>query len=367
VKILHVIYDDVGNPWVGGGGAVRSAEINRVLSGDHKITVLTSNYPGAVSETINRVNYRRCGVRGGYFLSRLTFALCVPFLVRKCDFDLLVNEFSVFSPCYCHWYTKKPVIHTFYHFIGRQAFKKFFVLGFFSYLFEKIFLKTARNIITISPSVTKQIERPGSKRNIRCIFTGVSGDLLSVEPKPGEYIAFIGRLDVYMKGLDLLLEAFSRLARPGLELRIAGSGPDQNREQLEQLAVRLSIRKSVSFLGRISDEEKKDFLSRAYFIVMPSRFEGWGMTAVEAAACGKAVIGTDIPGLRDAVIHGKTGILVESENPEQLANAMADLLDDERRRSELGAGGKTWACKFSWESIARKQEKFYKEVVADQD
>ncbi len=366
MRILHIIYDDLDNPWVGGGGALRAREINSILAQKHRITVLSGNYPGAEDEVAEGVEYQRVGTSVSYFLSRISFALKIPFLLRKYDYDLIVNEFSVFSPCFCDWYTRKTVIHTFYHRIGKQAFKKIPVFGFLAYLFERLFFATAKYVITISPSVTREVEKFGKQKELRCIYTGVSDDIFSVKPNPGKYIAFIGRLDIYMKGIDLLLEAYSRLDDKTLPLKIAGSGPDKNRASLEELTEKLNLTGSVSFLGRISDEEKKDFLADASFLVMPSRFEGWGIVAVEAAACGKAVIGTDIPGLSDAIIDGKTGILVEPDNVEMLAEAIKDLMKDTARQNTMGLNGKDWAKNFKWDAIAENQENFYLDVQSKQ-
>jgi glycosyltransferase involved in cell wall biosynthesis len=363
VKILHIIYDDVQNPWVGGGGALRALEINRILAKKHEITTITGNFPKAESETRDNIRFIRKGYGKNYFLSRLTFSLLAPFQLRRQNFDLIVNEFSAFSPCYCHWFTRKPVVHTFYHILGKNTLRKFFLLGVLAYVFEKIFLATARSIITISPSVTREIEKPGDRRKIQCIYTGISPDLFAVESKPGEYIAFLGRLDIYMKGLDILLEAFSRIKDSEVCLKIAGSGPEKNISGLKEIVKRLKLENRVEFLGRISDEDKKTFLSKSYFTVMPSRFEGWGISAIESSSCGKAVIGTRIPGLRDAIHDGETGILVESGDVRDLSSAMARLLDDEKLRTELGKNGKIWALNFGWEKITEKQEGFYKEVL----
>ncbi|MCH8286507.1 glycosyltransferase family 4 protein [candidate division KSB1 bacterium] len=369
MKILHVIYDDVKNPWVGGGGAVRALEINRLLAQkNNTIYMITGNFPGARSGQMENMQFVRIGFGKYYLLSRLSFAVLLPFYLRKYEFDIVVNEFSVFSPAYCHWYTKKPVVHTFYHKIGIQALKKFFILGLFAFIFEKIFLATARNIITISPSVTKDIEnkKPGSglNRRIECIYTGVDRELFDVEPQEGEYIAFIGRLDIYMKGIDILLEAFKGLSGTSVELRIAGSGPKKNRITIENYLRKFEIADRVSLLGRISDSEKKDFLAKALFCVMPSRYEGWGIAAIEASSCAKPVIGTKISGLQDAIIDGKTGLLVEPENPGALTSAMQKLLSDKDLRLKMGKSGREWARNFEWESIAEKQYEFYEEVCA---
>lgn len=369
MKILHVIYDDVKNPWVGGGGALRALEINRLLAQkNNTISMITGNFPGARSGRIENMHFERIGFGKYYLLSRLSFAILLPFYLRKYDFDIVVNEFSVFSPVYCHWYTNKPVVHTFYHRIGIQAFKKFLILGAFAYIFEKIFLATARSIITISPSVTKEIEnkKPGSNRDrrIECIYTGVDRELFKVKPLEGEYIAFIGRLDVYMKGIDILLEAFNKLSDTSIELRIAGSGPKKSRLTIEKYLRKFEIEDRVNMLGRISDSEKKDFLAKALFCVMPSRYEGWGIAAIEAASCAKPVIGTKISGLQDAIIDGKTGILVEPENSDALVAAMEKLLSDKDLRLKMGDSGREWARNFEWESIAEKQYEFYEEVCA---
>ena len=369
MQILHIIYDDIENPWLGGGGSLRAREINRLLvQQENNICMITGNFPGARSGRMDGIQMVRIGYGNNYFLSRLTFTFLLPFYLKKFDFDIVVNEFSVFSPVFCHWYTNKPVVHTFYHKIGNKAFKKFLILGLFAYIFEKIFLATARNIITISPSVTKDIEnkKPGSglNRRIECIYTGVDRELFDVEPQEGEYIAFIGRLDVYMKGIDILLEAFKGLSGTSVELRIAGSGPKKSRITIENYLRKFEIADRVILLGRISDSEKKDFLAKALFCVMPSRYEGWGIAAIEASSCAKPVIGTKISGLQDAIVDGKTGILVEPENPDALVAAMQKLLSDKDLRLKMGNSGREWARNFEWESIAEKQYEFYEEVCA---
>ena len=365
MNILHIIYDDTENPWVGGGGALRAREINRLLSKkENNIRMITGNFPGARSGEIDRIQMVRIGYGNNYFLSRLTFTLLLPFYLKKFDFDIVVNEFSVFSPVFCHWLTRKPVVHTFYHRIGRQAFKKLFVFGIFPYVFEKMFLASARDIITISPSVMKEIEKkkPNTQR-IECIYTGVDSELFEVVPVKGEYIAFIGRLDIYMKGLDVLLKAFKPLLDSKVRLKIAGSGTRKSQSKIESLIAKLGIGANVDLLGRISDEEKKEFLRKALFLVMPSRYEGWGIATIEASSCEKPVIGTNILGLKDAIKDGETGILVEPDDPLALSTAMRSLLENESKRNEMGKSGREWARNFKWEAIAEKQYAFYEEVV----
>ena len=83
------------------------------------------------------------------------------------------------------------------------------------------------------------------------------------------------------------------------------------------------------------------------------------MVAVEAAAVGKAVIGTDISGLRDAICDGETGLLVPAGDGAALAAAMRALVADDQRRRWLGAAGRKWARNFDWNLLAKEQEGVY--------
>ena len=88
------------------------------------------------------------------------------------------------------------------------------------------------------------------------------------------------------------------------------------------------------------------------------------MVAVEAAAAGKAVLGTDIDGLRDAVRHGETGVLVPPEDVGALAGGMRALIADDSKRQAMGAAGRAWAGRFSWDRLAEDLEGVYGRAVA---
>ena len=99
MKILHTIYDDLKNPWLGGGGALRAFEIARRLVGRHEITLLTGNYPGAAAEEVRHgVRIHRVGTRRSYALSRLSFSALASYRLTTERFDLWVYSFSAFAP-----------------------------------------------------------------------------------------------------------------------------------------------------------------------------------------------------------------------------------------------------------------------------
>ena len=148
--------------------------------------------------------------------------------------------------------------------------------------------------------------------------------------------AFVGRLD-RQKGLDVLLLAMDalRMRTPDLRLVIAGDGP--RRREIESLVAKLRLGDRVRMLGFVRDV--RAVLSAADLFVMPSRWEGFGLAAAEAMAAGLPVIAAGAAGLRELVVDGRTGILVEADDPEAVARSIEVLAYDSSRRAELGRAG----------------------------
>lgn len=119
----------------------------------------------------------------------------------------------------------------------------------------------------------------------------------------------------------------------------------------------------MEVLGRVEEEQKGELLRRALVVCLPSRYEGWCMVAVEAAAAGKAVLGTNIDGLRDAVRHDETGVLVPSGDAGALAAGMRTLIADAPRRQALAAAARAWARGFGWDRLAEELENVYVRAV----
>jgi glycosyltransferase involved in cell wall biosynthesis len=152
------------------------------------------------------------------------------------------------------------------------------------------------------------------------------------------FLAF-GRLADY-KRLDLLLRLWDRVRHVvGGSLVIAGDGPE--RARLEGLAG-----PGVVFTGRVSEQEKHRLMCAAWLLVHPALIEGWGIVVAEAAIRGTPAVAFDVPGLRDSVIHGQTGILVPTEG--QFASEWASLAIDQRRREQLGQAARTRALQLHW-------------------
>jgi glycosyltransferase involved in cell wall biosynthesis len=150
--------------------------------------------------------------------------------------------------------------------------------------------------------------------------------------------------------------ALALLRRPGIRLEIAGSGVD--RPRLEALAQSLGVSSQVWFLGRVSEEEKLTLLQTRWANVFPSCKEGWGITNIEAAACGTPSLASDSPGLRDSVRHGETGFLVPHGDPVALADRMVELANDPGLVERLGQQARRFAESLSWERAADETERW---------
>jgi len=165
-------------------------------------------------------------------------------------------------------------------------------------------------------------------------------------------VGYFGRLKKY-KSVDHLIRAFAGICEkvPDASLIIIGEGDD--RRSLEELAGRLGIREKVRFTGFVDEQQKVRLLQEVWFLVNPSSVEGWGLTVIEANACGTAVIASDVPGLRDAIRNGETGILYRYGDIDDLTEKMNALMRDGETRERLGRAARTFAGGFDWNEVAR--------------
>jgi glycosyltransferase involved in cell wall biosynthesis len=133
------------------------------------------------------------------------------------------------------------------------------------------------------------------------------------------------------------------------ELIIAGKGDCY--EELLRLKEELNLN-SVRFCGRLNEKQKMQILQSGWVYVIPSMKEGWGISTLEANACGTPAIAYDVSGLRDSIKHGKTGLLVESGNIKALSEAIITILEDEELREKLSENALEYSKQFSWDKSA---------------
>ena len=170
------------------------------------------------------------------------------------------------------------------------------------------------------------------------IFNGLDTPATLPEPLPvnPHCLLCVGRL-VSAKGFDLAISAFASLVPrfPGLRLVIAGDGPVRN--DLERQAVELGVSNLIDFLGWVNPETVPALMNRATLVVMPSRWEeAFGLVALEAALMARPVVATRVGGLPEVVAHEQTGLVVEKDDHQALAGAIAFLLEHAEVAVKMG-------------------------------
>jgi glycosyltransferase involved in cell wall biosynthesis len=147
-------------------------------------------------------------------------------------------------------------------------------------------------------------------------------------------------------------------------MRLVLGGRGDQRGELERLSQELGIRDAVEFAGFVSEEEKRTLFRRSWVHVLTSPKEGWGISNMEAAACGTATVASDSPGLRDSVRDGTTGFLVSHGDTAALADRLRAILQDAALRDRLGRNARGFAERFTWERTAALTEAHLERVLA---
>ena len=219
---------------------------------------------------------------------------------------------------------------------------------------------TAENIVVISPGVdvhTFQPLAPSERRQ--------ETDLAD------SYIFCLSRIDTN-KGHDFLLHAFDlvRKKAPTTHLVIGGGSPTPGERELgvkammEGIIDEKGMHDNVSIVGYVPDEMLVPYYRQAEMFVLPSLFEPFGMTALEAMACGTPVVASRLGGIRTVITSEENGLLVDPSDPAEFAEAIVRLLRDESLGERLGeAGRETIIRQYSWEAIAERHIAFYRKFM----
>lgn len=184
---------------------------------------------------------------------------------------------------------------------------------------------------------------------------------------PGDalVVGFIGGLDRahYFKHVERLIDAFARLKTPNAYLLIVGDG--DLKAELVTRAEDLGIGQRVVFAGKVQHDALAPYYAALDTLVLPSSPpESFGMVLVEAGACGKPVIASNIPGVRSVVKDGETGLLVRENDIDDLVQKLDLLLSDRDLRTRMGDEGYARVqAHYSWSAIAKRLETLYTEVL----
>jgi glycosyltransferase involved in cell wall biosynthesis len=335
------------HPQAGGSELYLCEQARRWAAQGNEVVWFTSRPSGTLREELHDgIRF----VRTGGIYTVYLFAALNYFRQSKADVIIDVeNGIPFFTPIYA----RIPVVLLIYHIHtdvwAREASWLTAKVG--SWMERKVMPVVYRHkqIVTISPSSEVMIDRLfGKHRPILLVYSGFSDELIPGEKSERPEIVYLGRLRKY-KSVDVLLRAMHRLSDLSLTLRLAGQGEDELR--LRELAASLGLT-NVIFQGYVDDDEKLKLFQRAWVVVNPSRMEGWGITNIEANACGTPVVGADVPGIRDSISPGQSGLLVPHGDDKALADAIRELIEDEARRNEMRHTAREWAERFSWQAAS---------------
>lgn len=365
MKILLINWQDRKNPWSGGAEIHMHEIFGRIANWGHEITLLCCSFKGAKKrEIVDGIKVIRIG-------KRYDFNFYVPIVARKLlkeHYDIVIdniNKIPFFTPLY----VRSPILAIGHHFFSHTIYREVnFLFASYVYFAEKLVPKIYRNqIFSVSSESTKNDLKGVPANNIHIISPAISTEFVpSPEKKSATpLIVYLGRLKKY-KCLDLLLYAMKDvvLQVPSAKLIIVGAGDCL--PYLVKLTRKLNLASCVNFMGFVSEQKKIEILQSAWVVVYPSPKEGWGITNIEANACGTPVVASNSPGLRDSIIHGKTGFLVEHGNIKELSGAIIRVLKDKKLRDTLSQNAIEWASKFSWDSAAQEMLKLIEFTISAQ-
>lgn len=343
MRVLILNWRDIRSPRGGGAERVTHEVALRLVKRGHEVTWLSSASDGLpASDVIDGVSVLRRG-------SEATTRLYAPSLARQIPHDVVLEEINTL-PYLAPLWSRVPVL-LYMNQLAREVwwYEAPFPVAGLGWLSEPIYLRAYRgcDAVTISNSSRDDLRRLGIRGTIS--VAPMASDIARVEVLGGKAMTgsliAVGRLTPskrYGHAIEALAEL--RVHRPAATLTLVGEG--RSRAQLERLANRKGLGDVVSFAGRVSEEAKNQLLRTSDILLGTSVREGWGLTVTEAAAQGTPSVVYNIPGFRDAVINGRTGLITEP-NPSSLAVGVRALLADPMLYERVRVGA--WES-FGWET-----------------
>lgn len=351
MKILFFNWRDITHPQAGGCELHLHEIAKRIVKKGHEITLFCSTYENAKEmEIIDGIQIIRKG--GKYSVYIYAFFTYLSYLRNK-DFDIIVDDINGI-PFFTPLYTTKPKVAIIHHLV-KDIFSKelpflFRPIGYFAeWLIPLVYRKT--QFVTVSEGSKEEMFQAGiPEKNIKVIHNGISSDFTPNFDKKTKQpsLCYIGRLKEY-KQLDHLIKAVPMIQKEFSNIYVSIAGSGDTEEELHKLTKEQGLENSITFHGFVDEEEKIDLYQRSWVFVNPSIKEGWGLTVIEANACGTPAIAYDVPGLKESIKNEFSGLLVDSLDIQHLSQRIIEFFQNEELRNNLSRNAVKWSQKFSWE------------------
>lgn len=367
LNILIFSWRGPKHPHQGGAEIVTHEYAKAWVRAGHQVTLFTSHFDEAeFEEIINGVKIIRAGSQ---ILTVQFWALWWYIFKNKTSFNLVVDQFHglpFFTPLYVrskklafiHEVTKdvwkyNPLSEPFHTFVS-----------WFGQFTEPLIFKLYKNIpfLTVSRSTKNELVEYGiQSKLIKVIYNGVH----VVKTKKGQkkrVITFIGAI-AKDKGIEDALIVFQSLVSTNYKFWVIGKHDDGYFQKIQKLVKLYNLGDRVKFWGYVSEKKKFELLSKSFLVVNPSVREGWGLTVIEAAFTETPTVSYKVSGLQDAIINKQTGILVEKQSPDLLAEQIRFLINNPSFYKKLQKGAKKWADHFDWEKATKQGLKLIKKIA----
>ena len=326
----------------------------RVASMGHDVTLVAHAFKGAPKEeVIDGIKTIRIGNR---YLFHYAFKRYYKKRLAG-KFDIVVDDISKI-PLFTPQYVREPLVGISLHIHGKTLYKEL-PKPVADYIINRELkipeVYKGKLIFADSPSARDELIRMGHAADrTALLYAGIDHELFrnNTEAKTAyPLISYIGRLKRY-KQVDLIVKAMPIIIRefPDAVLEIGGKGDDL--PNIEAAVKEANVEKNVRFLGFLSEEEKAKAMACATITATMAEKEGWGITVIESNAAGTPVVGSNVQGLRDSIVDGKTGLLAEPGSSADLAEKIISLLKDRERLQRMEAEARAWAATFTWERSA---------------
>lgn len=361
-------WQDRANPRAGGAEVHLHEIFGRLAARGHDVHLLCSGYAGAApEETLDGIQVHRVSSRYGFALAgrgafrRLAARLAPDVVVED------VNKVPLNLPA--RW--SGPLVLLVPHLFGSTAFREVpWPVAAVVWLAERPMARVYRGagVHAISESTAADLVARGFRADaVRVIYPGVDTAHFTPDPAVAREATptflYVGRLKRY-KQVDVAVRALGLLRARGGDARLWVAGTGEDRGRLERIAREAGVAAAVEFLGYVGEEKKVELYRRAWAVVLPSLKEGWGITNLEAAACGTPALAADNSALRESVKHGETGYLFATGDPESCAAVMGRIAEAAAGRERLSRAARAFAETFSWDRNAESTESHLAAVMA---
>jgi glycosyltransferase involved in cell wall biosynthesis len=356
MRILVTNYRDRTHPLAGGAEVHLHEIFGRLVKLGHPVMLLTTLYKGAKErETVDGISVVR---KGGDLAFQWTVLRNLKRLATEFRADVVVEDLNKL-PVFTRQAVKLPNFVQIHHLWGSSIFREtWFAPAFAVWAFERLIPRLCRGsrFAAVSPSTVQELEQLGVPRaSISLVYNGTDESVAALEAPKQKQPCFLwlGRIRKY-KGIWVALAAFRIFARAHSEgeLWIAGGGPEEG-------AVRKKIKDwnlegRVKLLGPVDSARRVELMRQASALLQTSYKEGWGLTVIEAAACGTGAIASRVAGLQDSVKDGETGLLFPAGDAAACAALMDKWMRTPALPARLGANARSFARTFSWDKAARE-------------